>query len=111
MKTIPAMLVSLVLGAVAVSSCDDEEPFFRDCPLSTSILEVCEEESTDTDLTCIVREHPMCDEAVCAAWKGSQSFCSRECTGDGDCPAESTCQTYLEFSVCVPNELPPPLVR
>jgi len=106
-----SVLVSLVLGALAFSACDDAEPFFHHCPLSTTIIDVCEQESTDTELTCVVREHPMCEEQVCASWKGSDSFCSRACAADSDCPVDSTCQAYLAYSVCVPNAVPPgPLV-
>lgn len=109
MKNLP-LWVSLVLGALGIAACDDAEPFFKHCPLSTSIIEVCQEESTDIEFTCIVAEHPMCDEQVCASWKGSDSFCSRACAADSECPVDSTCQLHLDFSVCVPNALPGPLV-
>lgn len=106
-----AMLAPLAwLGALALgaSACDDEQPFFHHCPLSSTIIQVCEEESTDTELTCVVKEHPMCDEKVCAAWAGSDSFCTRSCADDSGCPAESTCKPHLDFKICVPNVLPVP---
>lgn len=108
MKIAKMVVVLGVLGGLA--ACDDDDPFFHHCPLSSSILEVCQEVTSDTELTCVVREHPQCEEFVCASWEGSDSFCSRECGGDGDCPPESTCQSYIDFRLCVPNELPPPLV-
>lgn len=100
------VLLNVVLGALALGACDEDPAFFHECPLSDTILELCAEQSDDTQLTCIVREHPMCEESICASWKGSASFCSRECTDDAGCPTDSTCQTYLDFKVCVPNTPP-----
>ena len=99
-------IVGLVLGAVPLA-CDEDPEFFHHCPMSRSIIAVCEEDQPDTELTCVVKEHPMCEEQVCAAWEGSDSFCSRLCASDGECPAESRCLQHLDYSLCVPNELPP----
>jgi len=106
-----ATLLTGALGAaLSMGACDAAEPFFRHCPLSQSIITICQENEPDTALTCVVKDHPMCDEQVCAAWEGSDSFCSRLCAADADCPAESTCKAYLDFAVCVPKVLPPAAV-
>jgi len=105
-------LLGLVLATFALASaCDDEEPFFHSCPLSQTLINACAEQQENADITCAVREHPMCDESVCAKYRGSASFCTRSCTTDADCPTESTCQDYLvfeddQFRFCVPNEPP-----
>ncbi len=96
--------VGLLLAALALTACDEED-FFMECPLSESIIEVCEAQSDATTLTCVVERHPMCDERVCAKWQGSDAFCSRVCTADEECPAGSTCQGYLDFGFCVPDEI------
>jgi hypothetical protein len=101
--------IVLATCAWALSACDEGEPFYRTCPLSASILALCEEDQPGTELTCVVTDHPMCDEGVCAAWEGSASFCSRTCTTTDDCPTESKCLAYLEGSgiqVCVPDVRP-----
>lgn len=103
-------LIGFAIAAALAGGCDDELEFFRSCPLSSSIIEVCREDQPNTDLTCVVTEHPMCDERVCAAWEGSGSFCSRTCELTSDCPPDSVCLPYLQgldISVCVPNERPP----
>ncbi len=82
-----------------------------DCPLSETILETCEAESETTALTCVVERHPMCDEQVCAKWRDSDAFCSRLCAEDLDCPTGSTCQGYLDFDFCVPDDVFNPVVQ
>ncbi len=102
-------LLGLLLACSGASGCDEGEPFFGACPLSSSIIELCEEERPGTELTCVVTDHPMCNEGVCAAWEGSASFCSRICLTTDDCPLASQCLPYLEGSgiqLCVPDELP-----
>lgn len=110
-------VLTAILGTLGVSAglafgagCDDEEPFFKSCPLSTSIVELCREDQPNTELTCLVTQHPMCVEGVCATWEGSGTFCSRTCTDTADCPPESACLPYLDgsLSICVPDERPEP---
>jgi len=110
MKQLSLAMALMGIAVAFASGCDDEAEFFRSCPLSSSIIEVCREDQPNTDLTCVVTEHPMCDERVCAAWEGSGSFCSRTCELTSDCPPDSVCLPYLQgldISVCVPNERPP----
>ncbi|MCB9733043.1 MAG: hypothetical protein H6745_10575 [Deltaproteobacteria bacterium] len=93
-----------LLSCLAISlltACPEDE-FFQSCPMSESILDTCRAESQSTTLTCVVADHPQCEEKICAKWEDSEPFCSRECEADADCPADSTCQTYLDFSFCVP---------
>lgn len=109
MKHLSSFLI--LLAAAPLFACDEAEPFFRACPLSSSIVAVCREDQPNTDLTCVVTEHPMCDERVCAAWEGSASFCTRTCELTSDCPPASSCLPYLrgmDISVCVPDERPAP---
>ena len=96
------MLIAAIVSLAAVAGCEEEE-FFRSCPLSATIIEACEIESTSTTLTCVVAQHPICDEQICAKWEGSESFCSRTCLADTDCPSGSSCLTYLDFAFCVPE--------
>lgn len=105
-------ILGLVVAIFASApACDEDEAFFHACPLSQTLIDACAEQQENADITCAVREHPMCDEAVCAKFKGSASFCSRVCTTNEDCPPESTCEDYLilpgeEFRFCVPLEPP-----
>lgn len=114
MKSLGRHMLALValtsLASPSMVACDETEPFFRSCPLSTSIVAICKEDQPNTELTCVVTQHPMCDEGVCAAWEGSGTFCSRTCTGSSECPPESACLPYLDgtLSVCVPDERPAP---
>ncbi|MFT7579990.1 MAG: hypothetical protein ACI9MR_001657 [Myxococcota bacterium] len=96
-------------SATLLTGCDEEE-FFEACPLSESILEICEAESANTTLSCVVQSHPQCVEDICAKWEDSEPFCSRVCAVDTDCPAASACESYLEFRFCVPDEILNPVV-
>ncbi len=99
----------LLLGcaaALGLESCADDD-LFTDCPFSESIEEVCEAQASTTDFTCVVEDHPFCTEKICARYKGSETFCTRACTTDTDCPGVSTCETAptLGVSFCVQAEL------
>ena len=96
-----ALVAVTVLGALAVGACDTET-FFHECPLSRSIVDACAANSTTTTLTCVVADHPLCDEKICASWQDSTPFCTRACSLTSDCPDGSTCVTYLDFAFCVP---------
>ena len=93
------------IAIVAGAGCDDEEEFFHPCPLSQTLIEACAEEQESASITCAVKQHPMCVEAICAQFRGSESFCSRACTANEDCPTGSTCQPYLDYAFCVPDEI------
>lgn len=86
---------------MAGCSADD---LFTSCPLSASIEAACEADQATTTYTCVVEEHPLCNEQVCAAWGDSEPFCSRKCDDDDGCPAGSVCESYLTFGVCVLEE-------
>jgi len=98
-----ALVALSAMGALALVGCDEEE-FFHACPLSQSIQDICEAESTTTAITCVVAEHPLCEESVCASWQDSEPFCTRACNVNADCPEASTCEVYLNFAFCVPIE-------
>ncbi|MCB9729487.1 MAG: hypothetical protein H6744_08775 [Deltaproteobacteria bacterium] len=98
------ILVVAILLAAALAACDDPE-LYGECPFSNSIEATCESQAGNTKLTCVVAEHPFCLESVCASWQGSSTFCTRACTADSDCPELSTCQTSLDLSFCVENEV------
>lgn len=88
--------------ALGVVGCE-ADPLYIDCPMSDAIKKACQEQQATTQLTCVVEKHPFCNEAICAMWKGSDPFCSRNCASDGDCPGGSSCQPYLDLKFCVEN--------
>ena len=102
----PLMMLVSVLSFGLHAACDEEPDFFHPCPLSSSIVEACEAEGQNTQLTCVVTDHPMCEEKVCAAWENSPSFCTRVCDAQEACPLGSTCEAYLDFKICVPEVVP-----
>ncbi|MFO0744101.1 MAG: hypothetical protein U1F43_00310 [Myxococcota bacterium] len=106
-----SVLTGVFFALVATASaCDDKEDFFHDCPLSQTIITACAEEQENADITCAVKAHPMCDEGVCAKFRGSESFCSRVCSETVACPTGSSCQPYLDYAFCVPDEVLNPTV-
>ncbi len=98
---------TLLVMALAFGACD-EDPDFMHCPLSNSIIEVCEQQAGGAAVfTCVVEQHPFCVDAICASWEGSDPFCTRACATDTDCPSASTCREYLELRFCVPSSALP----
>ncbi|TNF30038.1 MAG: hypothetical protein EP329_14360 [Deltaproteobacteria bacterium] len=98
------VVAAMALGALSVGACDTTE-LFHDCPLSESIVQACEADSSTTALTCVVTDHPLCEEMICAAWQNSDPFCTQACSVNADCPEGSTCETYLDIAFCVPVEI------
>lgn len=99
-------LLGLVLATFATASaCDEPAELFHDCPLSQTLLTACAENSDDAEITCAVKQHPMCEQDVCAKWQGSDSFCSKLCTQPSDCPTGSSCEPYLDYAFCVPDDI------
>lgn len=101
----PRMLLAAtaLLSFAALSGCPDDN-LFTDCPLSNSIAAACEDVGGGVDFNCVVAEHPYCLEEICASWQGSESFCTRSCVIDDDCPGTSTCESHLQLDFCVPAE-------
>lgn len=103
-------VLGLSMGSLLLAACD-EDGLFESCPLSPTIMELCESvgqadlESGSAQLTCVVEEHPMCPENVCLMWEGSESVCSRTCSSNNDCPSQASCLPYLNghINVCVPD--------
>ncbi len=89
--------------ALCVAGCSAED-IGDPCPLSEAIEAACQEEQDTTTYTCVVAEHPSCNEQVCAAWGSAEPFCSRTCETDAECPGSYTCEDYLTFGVCVSEE-------
>jgi len=104
MTTYTKLMLILALAAGAVA-CDDETELFGACPLSQTLIDACAEEQESASITCAVKQHPMCDEAICAQFRGSESFCSRVCEVAEDCPTGSSCQAYLDYAFCVPDTI------
>ncbi len=100
--------LSLVLVAVssliALSGCPDDN-LYTACPLSNSIIEACANAGDGVEYNCVVAEHPYCLEEICASWQGSDSFCTRSCVIDDDCPGTATCESHLDIKFCVPEDL------
>jgi hypothetical protein len=102
-----------VLGSAGTGlvACDEQPGLFVACPLSQSILNACAEDAESTFITCVVERHPMCDERICASWEGSESFCSRPCDTDEECPFGSRCLDHQELGFCVPDDIPNTIER
>jgi hypothetical protein len=105
----------MAVGVLALGGCADEN-LFSTCPLSKSITETCAEQAGDqATFTCVVADHPYCNQSICASWLGSATFCTRSCSSNGDCegtPSPSTCEVHLageaeELHFCVPDNQKP----
>jgi V8-like Glu-specific endopeptidase len=80
----------------ADGTCTDDCPLpDPDCP-SSELGELCQ-------------AHTQCTTGLCVFWFGDPNtrFCSRECSGDGDCPAGMSCQEIATFGdICYYDDAP-----
>ncbi len=95
------VLAGLALLAGVLPFCQSQS-LFEPCPLSNSIAEACHaKKGSNTIYTCVVADHPFCNEKICASWEGHEARCTKACQADKDCPSGSTCQSYLNMKFCV----------
>ncbi|HIA04814.1 MAG TPA: hypothetical protein EYN06_07860 [Myxococcales bacterium] len=98
-------IVTLILCAGTMGCAEDE--FFNPCPFDKTIEKVCDTETEDGQLTCVVKTHPQCMKDICIGYRGHDGVCSQTCSPDSNnCPGDSSCITYNELTLeyyCVPN--------
>ena len=67
----------------------------------------CGADTGSEDKSCVVENQVQCDTRVCGRFSGSDPFCTKRCTEDGDCPGglcvEFVFQTGDKY--CVENAL------
>lgn len=67
----------------------------------------CGRESSVVDTGCVVSNQVQCDTRVCGRYQGSDAFCTKLCTSDGDCPG-GFCDEFVFQSgerYCAPSDL------
>lgn len=58
--------------------------------------------------SCVVDNQLQCETRSCGRYQGSDPFCTKQCTDDGDCGANGQCLEFVFQSgrrYCAPDEL------
>lgn len=86
-----ALLVPTLLSACA------EQDFGSPCSLPESevVEAACSPQGEQISASCVVENIIQCDSRVCGVYRGSNGFCTLECTQDTDCPGEAFCDEFV----------------
>ena len=115
-------VILLAIGALgAALGCDSG--FGQPCaiPQTESFRRACnvqatgEEEAAENEIqmesyaTCAVRNFAGCATRICLVYKGSDAFCTEQCSSDTDCPGDAVCLPLIGdvdqmSSPCTPTE-------
>ena len=113
------VLTGALLSAIVIqgTGCDDDTgQCCRTLDSSrVSLIPVSTQTSTSpTEFSTDIAINPQfdCEELLCVAFKddpsnGNDAYCTRPCTGDGDCPDNFRCRAVLESSPGPDSELQP----
>lgn len=93
-----SLLVTLCLGAAAViyfGACETQAPY-ETCALDSEVTSkgICAGDGKGST-SCVVTQHPHCQDAVCLSYYGQKPICSKVCTSDGDC-TNGFCWTFAD---------------
>jgi hypothetical protein len=86
-----ALALPLLIGACA------EQDFGSPCTLPDSevVEAACSLQSEDITASCVVENIIQCDSRVCGVYRGSNGFCTLECSQDSDCPGDAFCDEFV----------------
>ena len=103
----------VLMGTIFVISCGDDFGSPCSLPATQEVQEACgtkiDDSGVEISSSCVVMNMLECDNHVCAVYKGSSPFCTKECVTQGDCPSDATCKEDFVVgagrSFCVKNTL------
>lgn len=105
-------------AALATMAACETQKLYVECKLDDDVTKkgICSgSKSADKDTSsCVVREHPQCDQSVCLSYFGLTPFCTTTCSdaNDGVCGNDAFCWTFSDADpvtkstkqqYCVPN--------
>lgn len=96
-----ALGLSVLLAFIALfSGACAEGDFGNPCalPENDAITQACYppsgQEDGEVSASCVVNNIIQCDSRVCGVYRGSNGFCTEECTADTDCPGDAFCTEF-----------------
>lgn len=104
LTALPFVALLALPGWVLLSACETQELYVA-CKLDPEVTkkDICAGKSGPTADTssCVVTQHPHCDQNICLSYFGGDAFCTRTCTTNADCP-DGECWTYADASGTTP---------
>ena len=86
----------LALGAsLALLACGDDFGTSCSLPDSEEVEAACEGSGPDASASCVVENIIQCDSRICAVYRGSNGFCTKECETNDDCPGDAFCEEFV----------------
>lgn len=99
-----AALPAAILGLALFASACADDGLFASCPFDNKIQAVCNATNTQSELSCVVEQHPQCPDdgtgaSPCLSWRGdgttTTGVCTKTCSPTGgDCPSGSQCTAF-----------------
>lgn len=101
-RSLIAALTLSVIAVVYFAACETQAPYTT-CELDVEVTSkgICAGDGKGST-SCVVTQHPHCQEAVCLSYYGQKPICSRTCTTkddkdtQGTCDAGSFCWTFAD---------------
>ncbi len=95
-----SLIAALALCAAALgvfAACETQAPYAT-CELDTEVTSkgICAGDGKG-NTSCVVTQHPHCQDAICLSYYGQPPICSKVCTSDADC-SNGTCWTFADGS-------------
>lgn len=60
----------------------------------------------EADRSCVARDQVQCTGMICGRYRGSEAFCTQDCSFDEDCEPAAQCRAWEDLGkFCTPSEL------
>ena len=87
-------LAAVMVAAVGLAMVGCGDDLYGECTIDSDSMEQCAGDDDDEEVSCVVDQHLECQTGSCGRYQGSDSFCTTECSDDGDCPS-GECRQFL----------------
>ena len=104
---------ALVACPVAGIGCETQVQYAA-CELDKEVTDkvegknICNGTTKGGDTSCVVTQHPHCDQSICLSYYSQTAFCTKKCVNNTECGPNTCCWTFKDEPTtqkyCVPND-------
>ncbi|MSP90184.1 MAG: hypothetical protein EXR79_00025 [Myxococcales bacterium] len=102
------------LAAAAAHVGCDTQAQYAPCELDKEVTDkvvgknICNGTSKAGDTSCVVTQHPHCDQSICLSYYSQTAFCTKMCVNNTECGPNTCCWTFKDEPTtqkyCVPSD-------